>query len=120
MRVLRGMIGMATGAGLMFAAANAAAHHGWSSYDSERPLTVTGTIEHVSRGNPHVTVFVAGADGTWEVVLAPLSRMEARGADATVVQAGKTIEAYGYPSRDQPREMRAERITIGGRTFELR
>ena len=120
MGVVRAIIGMAAGAGLMFAAASATAHHGWSSYDSDRPLTVTGTIERVSSGNPHVTVFVAGADGTWEVVLAPLSRMEARGADATVVQAGKTIEAYGYPSRDQAREMRAERITIDGRTFELR
>lgn len=120
MGAFRALIGIAAGAGLMLAAASAPAHHGWSSYDSDRPLTVSGTIERVSSGNPHVTIFVATTDGIWEVVLAPPSRMEARNADAAVVQVGKNIEAYGYPSREQAKEMRAERITIDGRTFEMR
>lgn len=121
MIVLRAwMMGCVTAMVLLMAVGTAAAHHGWSSYDAKQPLTVTGTIERVAYGNPHVTVFVAAADGTWEIVLAPLSRMEARGADADAMKVGKTIEAFGYPNREQPKEMRAERISIDGRTFEMR
>ena len=120
MIALRRMIGLAAGSALLVAAGTAAAHHGWSRYDADRPLTVSGPIERVAYGNPHVTVFVAAPDRTWEVILAPLSRMQARGADAAVVQVGRTIEAYGYPSRERTNEMRAERISIDGRTFEMR
>ncbi|HYN38674.1 MAG TPA: DUF6152 family protein [Rhodospirillales bacterium] len=116
----RRMFGAAAGLALLFAAGTAAAHHGWSSYDADRPLTVNGTIERVAYDNPHVAVFVAAADRTWEVILAPISRMQARGADAAVVAVGKTIEAYGYPSREHDGEIRAERISIDGRTYELR
>lgn len=33
---------------------------------------------------------------------------------------GATLTVEGYPSRDRPGEMRAERVTIDGRTIELR
>ena len=116
----RRIIGAFVGVALVAGAGTAAAHHGWSSYDADRAVTVSGPIERVSYGNPHVTVFVAASDRTWEVILAPPSRMQARGADETVVQVGKMIEAYGYPSREQKNEMRAERISIDGRSYELR
>lgn len=41
----------------------AGAHHGWGSYDAERPLTVEGRIAEVAYGNPHVEIVVE-ADGT--------------------------------------------------------
>jgi hypothetical protein len=34
--------------------------------------------------------------------------------------AGTEAVVFGYPSRSDPTELRAERITIGGRTTELR
>lgn len=116
----RQWIGIAAAAAILVAAGSAAAHHGWSSYDAEKPVTVSGPIDRVEYGNPHVAVFVQAGDRNWEVILAPLSRMEARGADAAVVKVGSTIDAYGYPARDGTSEMRAERITIDGRTYELR
>jgi hypothetical protein len=33
---------------------------------------------------------------------------------------GKTVSAYGYPSTVDRSEMRAERITVDGKTYELR
>ena len=47
---------------------------------------------------------------------APVSRMQARGASAEVVTVGKNISVFGYPSREKPNEMRAERITVDDRT----
>lgn len=97
-----------------------AAHHGWGSYDAANPVTVAGTIESIRFENPHATMTVKTADKVWTVTLAPTSRMIARGAPAELVAAGKAVSAFGYPSRVEQDEMRAERITIDGKTIELR
>jgi hypothetical protein len=107
-------------AGAFAIAAPAAAHHGWGSYDAAKPVTVTGPITTSKYENPHATITVKGADKTWTVTLAPTSRMSSRGALAAVVAVGKTVSAYGYPSTVEKDEMRAERITVDGKTYEMR
>jgi hypothetical protein len=37
-----------------------------------------------------------------------------------MLKPGATVTLEGYPNRDKPEEMRAERITVGGKTVELR
>jgi hypothetical protein len=98
----------------------AAAHHGWGSYDAAHPVTVTGPILTSKYENPHATLTVRGNDKVWTVVLAPTSRMNSRGALMPVVAVGKTVSAYGYPSTVEKDEMRAERITVDGKTYEMR
>jgi hypothetical protein len=46
--------------------------------------------------------------------------MENRGLPRTALQPGVTATVVGYPSRTDPEEMRAERITVDGKTTELR
>jgi hypothetical protein len=99
---------------------SAAAHHGWGSYDAANPVTVTGPILTARYENPHATITVRGSDKVWTVTLAPTSRMTARGASAAVVAAGKQVSAYGYASTVEKDEMRAERITVDGKTYEMR
>lgn len=96
------------------------AHHGWGSYDAKNPITVTGKILTSVYENPHATITVQGADKVWTVTLAPTSRMRNRGALPELVAVGAEISAYGYPSTVDPGEMRAERITAGGKTIEMR
>ena len=98
----------------------AIAHHGWGSYDAAHPVTVTGPILTLKYENPHATITVKGADKEWIVTLAPTSRMSNRGATPDVVATGKTATAYGYPSTVEKDEMRAERITVDGKTYEMR
>ena len=98
----------------------AAAHHGWGSYDAAKPITVSGPIQTLKFENPHATITVKAADKTWTVILAPPSRMNSRGAVPAMVAAGKTVSAYGYASTVEKDELRAERITIDGKTIELR
>ena len=107
-------------AGAVALAAPAAAHHGWGSYDAAKPVTVAGPITTSKYENPHATITVKGADKTWTVTLAPTSRMMTRGALGPLVAVGKTISAYGYPSTVEKDEMRAERITVDGKTYEMR
>jgi hypothetical protein len=97
------------------------AHHGWSSYDGDKPLTLTGVIRESGYEHPHGHVRLEVEDArTWLVVLAPPSRMENRGLPASALTVGTKATVLGYPSRKDPVEMRAERITVNGKTVELR
>ena len=100
--------------------ATLAAHHGWSSYHENKPLTVDGTIAESTYGNPHGTAKLQAADKTWDVVLAPPSRMEARGLTQAMLAKGTKARVLGYQHKQIATEMRAERITIDGKTVELR
>ena len=98
----------------------AVAHHGWSSYESDKPVTLTGKIVEAAYTYPHATIKLEAAGKTWVAVLAPPSRMSARGLSGADLKAGIEATVEGYPNRDDPQEMRAERIIIGGKTTELR
>lgn len=104
----------------LVAAPHASAHHGWSGYDSGTTLNLTGTIKEAGYEHPHGYVQLQVPGKTWRVVLAPPSRMENRGLPRTALSPGKTVTVVGYPNRTDPEEMRAERITVDGKTTELR
>ena len=104
----------------------AAAHHGWSEYDSGKPLKLTGKIVESGYEHPHGHAQLeakgegATAGKTWRVILAPPSRMERRGLEKGMLKPGATVTVEGYPNRDKHEELRAERIIVNGKTVELR
>ena len=57
---------------------------------------------------------------TWDVVLAPVARMEARGLTPEMLGPGKPVTLVGYPRKDGTPEMRIERVIASGKTVELR
>ena len=97
----------------------AAAHHGWSSYDAGKTVKITAPLQNVEFRHPHGSAKVAYQGKTWEVVLAPVSRMEARGLTLAMLNAGP-VTLEGYPRTDGTAEMRIERVIAGGKTVELR
>lgn len=113
----RTLIAAATAA---LACGGAAAHHGWGSYDAAKPITVTGPILTSRYENPHAAITVKAADKVWTVTLAPTFRMINRGAGKDMVAVGKIVSAVGYASTVEKDEMRAERITVDGKTVEMR
>lgn len=96
------------------------AHHGWSSYDADKVITMEVPLQAVRYRNPHAEVEVDYEGRRREVVLAPISRMQARGLSEEMLQVGKTVRIVGYPKSDGSPELRAERITVDGKTVELR
>jgi hypothetical protein len=98
----------------------ALAHHGWSEYDSSQTLKLTGKIVESGYEHPHGFVRLETPGKTWLCVLAPPSRMERRGLEKQMLQAGASATVEGYPNRNKPEEMRAERITVNNKTIELR
>jgi uncharacterized protein DUF6152 len=108
-------------AGLIAAAPAAAlAHHGWSSYDTDRVLRLNGTFAALDWSNPHGMAKIRYRDRVWTVVLAPIARMEARGLTRQMIRPGQRITLVGYPKRDGSAEMRIERVRVGDKTVELR
>ena len=100
----------------------ALAHHGWSEYDEKTPLTVPGTITVSSYTNPHGTIKLRATEGgkVWDVVLAPVSRMQTRGLTEAMLKPGTVATVVGYQHRKVAAEMRAENITIDKKKVELR
>lgn len=101
-------------------AGTASAHHGWGSYDANKPFTISAPVEQLVWADPHTHVMLKHDGATWEATLAPLFRMQARGLSEAMLKPGTRVEVYGYPSTQKEHEMRAERITVGGKTVELR
>lgn len=98
----------------------ALAHHGWSEYDSTHLIKLTGTITESGYEHPHGHIRLETPGKVWFAVLAPPSRMENRGLTKDMLKVGVTATVEGYPNKGKPEEMRAERITVAGRTVELR
>ena len=96
------------------------AHHGWSEYDQTKTLTLDGRVAEMGYEHPHGYVKLETPGKTWIAVLAPPSRMDNRGLSKDMLKPGTTVQLVGYPNRGKPEEMRAERITVAGKTVELR
>jgi hypothetical protein len=98
----------------------ASAHHGWGSYDASKAFTISAPVETLSWADPHARIMVKYDGAIWEATLAPLSRMQARGLSEEMLKPGTPVVVLGYPSTRNQHEMRAERITVAGKTVELR
>jgi Family of unknown function (DUF6152) len=120
--MIRARVALAGAAMVLVATATPAAlaHHGWSGYDANQTLDVNGVVTASGYEHPHGFIELEVPGKTWLVVLAPPSRMERRGLPKDALKPGTKASVVGYPSRTDPKEMRAERITIEGKTVELR
>jgi hypothetical protein len=97
-----------------------ALHHGWSSYDQTKVLNLKGEIIESTYESPHGMLKFKADNKIWTVVLAPPSRMQSRGLEEAMLKKGTHATVVGYPHLKTKDEMRAERITIGEKTTELR
>lgn len=105
---------------LLAVALPAAAHHGWSEYEQDKPLTLSGKVVSTGYEHPHGYIRLETPGKTWIVVLAPPSRMQARGLPPEAIKLGAQVSVVAYANRSKAEEARAERITADGKTVELR
>ena len=96
------------------------AHHGWGEYDSRKALTLTGTVKASGYENPHSYVDLDVDGKLWHAVLAPPSRMQARGVLREQIQPGATVTVIGFPHKSRSTEMKAEQIRIADKTTNIR
>jgi hypothetical protein len=115
---MRRLVSTSAVATLLFVAP-IAAHHGWTGYQ-EKETTLSGTITAIGYENPHGFVDLNVDGKTWRVVLAPPARMQSRGLPREMLKVGGKAAVVGYIHKSIATELRAERITIGDKTTELR
>jgi hypothetical protein len=99
--------------------AAAPAHHGWSTYDSAKTLTIEAPISEIRWANPHGAAAVQFEGKRWEVVLAPVARMETRGLTAQMLMKAKKVTLIGQPRRDGTPEMKIQTIVVDGKSYNL-
>jgi hypothetical protein len=97
----------------------AVAHHGWA-WTEDEPFKLTGIIEVIYIGNPHVTMKVRAEDGVWDVDMAPLAATLRAGFNETSAKVGDEVTCVGFRARDHAeRHMKAARIVVNGNTFDV-
>lgn len=100
-------------------AAPAAAHHGWRWTDSGA-FELSGVIVAARLGNPHGVLTVDAGGERWQVEVGQPWRNARAGLTDAMLAPGVEIVAQGHRSADPAqRLMKAERIIIGGRLFNL-
>lgn len=95
-------------------------HHGWANYDQKKVLDFESVIEESVYENPHALAKVKYKDKLWTVYLAPTSRMTDRGLTEEMIKKGTEVRLVAYPHKTIKTEMRAERIYVAGKKYELR
>ncbi|MCY7319905.1 MAG: hypothetical protein LH617_14480 [Ramlibacter sp.] len=144
------------GAALALPALSARAHHGWSSFDQERPIYLEGRVTSVRWQNPHAELDIELAPGlrlpadlasralppqsapvdgkamlsraqlptrkdrTWEIELAPLTRMEAW--KVAPIRPGANVSLLGFTLKGEVGEavLRVEYLFLDGKVYALR
>lgn len=99
--------------------AAAAAHHGWS-WTTGKNIEIAGKVTRAKLGNPHglLTMDVKGA--IWTVEVGQPWRNAQAGLKDSDLAPGAILRISGEPSADpKARLIKAERILIGERRFEL-
>lgn len=95
-------------------------HHGWANYDQKKVLDFKTIIEDSVYENPHALAKVKYQAKIWTVYLAPATRMTDRGLTKDMIKKGTEVRIVAYPHKTIKTEMRAERIYVEGKKYELR
>ena len=98
--------------------AQAQAHHSAAAFDTQKQVTVTGTVTQYRFANPHVyiTVQVRKDDGTMssmEVEAGAASVLNALGFNKDSVKVGEIVTISGNPGRREP-----DRLLLGRDLFK--
>jgi len=109
------VIAMAMGVLVMTAVS---AHHSFQAeYDSDRPITLTGTVTLLEWTNPHARLYIdapndAGEIVNWDLELGPPNNLMRQGWRRDSLVAGTVVTVNGFRSRTEPYVANARTVTL--------
>jgi hypothetical protein len=93
----------------------------WNAYDQTKPQKLSGVLKQTTYPrDSHGTLRIEADKKLWTVILAPTVRMDFRDLTEEMLKPGITVSVQGFPHKRTADEFRAETLTIGNRTFEMR
>jgi DNA/RNA endonuclease YhcR with UshA esterase domain len=87
-------------------ASSASAHHSFAAeYDSNKTVTVTGTVQKVAWVNPHAYVYIdvkenSGKVTTWAFESLSPNALARQGWTRNSLKVGETVTVNGYMAKD--------------------
>ena len=106
-------------AGLAALAGQALAHHGWR-WTAEGNFELTGTIVEANLGNPHGELIIDADGEMWTAEVGQPWRNERAGLTTEMLSPGSEVTLQGGRSaRADERLMKAERVIIAGKLYDL-
>ncbi len=94
------------------------AHHGWSWADAEH-IELTGIITSITIAPPHPIIEVDADGEMWVVELGNPTNTARSGFVEGSAEVGQEITALGNRASDGELRMKAVRITVNGRTYDI-
>jgi Family of unknown function (DUF6152) len=112
-------------AAVVVVALPAAAHHSFAAqYDSEKPITLTGTVTKVEWTNPHARFYMNVTDASgktqeWNFELASPNYLKRAGWSSTSLKMGDQVTVEGSMARSGANMANARTVTFadGTRVF---
>lgn len=96
-----------------------AAHHGWRWTDNGE-FELTGLVTEARLGNPHGVLTIDAEGETWRAEIGQPWRNERAGLTDAMLAPGTEVKLLGHRSANpDERVMKAERVVIGGRIYDL-
>ena len=104
--------------GWLLITASLSAHHSTAMYDSQNPVTITGTVKKFEWTNPHAFVYLEVKDEKtgkvveWEVEMMSLNHLRGYGWTSKTVKQGDSLSATGAPAKSGAPSMIANRMKL--------
>ncbi|MEF2279600.1 DUF6152 family protein [Deinococcus sp. YIM 134068] len=100
----------------------ALAYHSYTAlFDSSRSVTVSGTVQKLDYGNPHIEfdLVTANPARTWRIDLRPRpAQALALGLTEETLRAGTRLTVTGWPARDGTHTLAGQTVVLNGRTID--
>jgi hypothetical protein len=104
--------------GVLAIASPTSAHHSTAMYDTQNPVTITGTVKKFEWTNPHAFVYLEVKDEKtgqlveWEVEMMSLNHLRSYGWTSKTVKGGDVMTATGAPAKSGVPSMIANRMKL--------
>ena len=110
--------------GLLLASAPLLAHHGEANYDTDKVVSVKGTVTDFQFINPHTLISLDAKNDKGEVekwsceARSPGMLVRVGGWDKQTLKPGDVITVFGYRARNGSPVMRLQKLTLADGTVK--